>query len=310
MGRFTRRPVYAAAAVGRLLFPAACQGATAAPEARPTTGPAAASTPTGPTRSTGPTTASGTSVPREKPGTAVRKVAPPPAGAEFDYQIGEAYPPADGVTVVVRDRAAAPVPGLYNVCYVNAYQAQPIGAEVAAWRERGLLLTDGSGQEVVDEDWDEVLLDIRTAGKRAAVAQRVNAWVDDCAAKGFQAIEPDNLDSYARSGGLLDVADAVALLRLIVPHAHRRGLAVAQKNAAGDPADGGIGRAGKEAGLDFAVAEECGRYDECGAYRDLYGDHVLVVEYTAAGFARACREAVSVVLRDVAVSASAGRRSC
>ena len=40
----------------------------------------------------------------------------PPANAGFDYQLGEAYAPPSGVTLVVRDRSASPAPGIYNVC--------------------------------------------------------------------------------------------------------------------------------------------------------------------------------------------------
>src|SRR5688572_17294252 len=42
-------------------------------------------------------------------------VALPPAGAPFDYQIGEPYPPHAETRVVSRDRDAAPAPGLYSV---------------------------------------------------------------------------------------------------------------------------------------------------------------------------------------------------
>ncbi|MBT9606684.1 MAG: hypothetical protein IV096_08865, partial [Microbacterium sp.] len=41
-----------------------------------------------------------------------------PSGTAVDYQLGEAYPPADGVGIVVRDRSADPAPGLYSICYV------------------------------------------------------------------------------------------------------------------------------------------------------------------------------------------------
>ncbi|MGO3814770.1 MAG: endo alpha-1,4 polygalactosaminidase, partial [Cellulosimicrobium funkei] len=32
-------------------------------------------------------------------------------------------------------------------------------------------------------------------------------------------------------------------------------------------------------GFDLAVTEECAVFDECAAYTDVYGDHVLQVEY-------------------------------
>src|SRR5262245_45079551 len=49
----------------------------------------------------------------------------PEANAPFDYQLGGAYDPPADVEVLSRDRTDAPAPGLYNVCYVNGFQAQP-----------------------------------------------------------------------------------------------------------------------------------------------------------------------------------------
>ncbi len=34
------------------------------------------------------------------------------------------------------------------------------------------------------------------------------------------------------------------------------------------------------AGFDFAVVEECAAYEECSAYTEVYGDHVLAIDYT------------------------------
>lgn len=218
-------------------------------------------------------------------------VAPPPAGAGFDYQIGGAYPPAPGVGVVSRDHTARPAAGLYNICYVNAFQAQP-GAE-GEWDD--LLLRDADGTVVVDEDWDEALLDLRTADRRQRVAAKVKAWIDDCAAQGYQAIEPDNYDSFTRSRGLLSDADAQAYIRLLSAHAHEKGLAIGQKNTAE------LAGQRQANGLDFAVAEECGEQDNCDEFTPAFGDHVIVIEYTDAGLANACDRwggSLSIVRRD------------
>jgi hypothetical protein len=217
--------------------------------------------------------------------------APPPVKAGFDYQIGGAYTPPAGVEIVSRDHGDAPAAGLYNICYVNAFQAQP-GAE-GEWDD--LLLRDGSGKVVVDEDWGEALLDLRTADKRTRVAAKVNAWVDNCAAKGYQAIEPDNYDSFTRSRGLLSDGDAQAYIRLLSAHAHEKGLAIAQKNTSE------LAGQRQANGLDFAVAEECGEQDNCDEYTPAFGDHVIVIEYTAAGLANACDRwggSLSIVRRD------------
>ncbi|MCX5052316.1 MULTISPECIES: endo alpha-1,4 polygalactosaminidase [unclassified Streptomyces] len=220
----------------------------------------------------------------------------PPRHAGFDYQIGGAYPPPPGTRVVSRDRTASPAPGLYNVCYVNAFQSQP--DERTSWPS-DLLLRDGQGKVVVDGDWGEALLDIRTPAKRQRVAARVNRWIDGCAAKGFDAVEPDNYDSYTRSRHLLTADDATAFVTLLSRHAHARHLAIGQKNT--------VELAGlrKRTGLDFAVAEECAEHDECGAYAKAFDDRVLVIEYSDSGLRKARTgfgDRLSIVRRDVMVS--------
>ncbi|WP_331768229.1 endo alpha-1,4 polygalactosaminidase [Embleya sp. NBC_00896] len=220
----------------------------------------------------------------------------PPAHAGFDYQIGGAYTPPAGVGVVTRDRTAAPAPGLYNICYVNAFQAQPNAEK--EW-DADLLLRDGNGKVVYDGAWGEALLDLRTAAKRTRVAAKVNGWIDECANKGYQAVEPDNYDSFERSRKLLTTTHAKAYISLLSAHAHQRGLAIGQKNTAelaGDRA---------RTGLDFAVAEECGEFTECGDYTEAFGDHVIAIEYTAKGLSNACKgwgDTLSIVRRDVQVS--------
>ncbi|MGW7402646.1 endo alpha-1,4 polygalactosaminidase [Streptomyces sp. NPDC054833] len=220
----------------------------------------------------------------------------PPRHAGFDYQIGGAYPPPKGVRIVSRDRSSSPAPGLYNICYVNAFQAQP--EERAAW-PADLLLRDTDGKPVIDEDWNEPLLDLRTPAKRERVAQTVDRWIDECATKGFDAVEPDNYDSYTRSQDLLTADDATAFIALLSRHAHARHLAIGQKNT---PELAGVR---KKAGLDFAVAEECGEYDECGTYAKAFDDRVVVVEYSDKGLRKAVAgfgDRLSIVRRDRMVS--------
>ncbi|MYW16125.1 hypothetical protein GT045_20545 [Streptomyces sp. SID486] len=220
----------------------------------------------------------------------------PPRGAGFDYQIGGGYRPAAGVRIVSRDRSDSPAPGLYNICYVNAFQAQP--AERSSW-PADLLLRDARGRVVIDEDWHEPLLDIGTPAKRERVARRVNRWIDGCADKGFDAVEPDNYDSYTRSRRLLTTADATAFMTLLSRHAHARHLAIAQKNTAE------LASVRVRTGLDFAVAEECGQYDECEVYAKAFDGRVVDVEYTDSGL-RAARARwggrLSIVRRDRDVS--------
>jgi hypothetical protein len=223
----------------------------------------------------------------------------PPVHGTFDYQIGGAYPPAASVDIVDRDRHAEAVPSAYSICYLNAYQTQP--GTLSWWRAHHprLLLRAGGGF-VEDPGWPgEYLLDTSTAAKRMRLADVLGRWIDGCAARGYEGVEPDNLDSFTRSRGLLSRGDNFSLARLMVGRAHADGVAIAQKNTAGASAAGR-----NRVGFDFAIAEECQRYRECGQYLSAYGRHVIEIEYTdyprqvftAACAARGGR--ISIVLRD------------
>jgi hypothetical protein len=225
--------------------------------------------------------------------TASAQIALPPAGANPDYQLGGAYDPPDGVAIVARDRTADPAPGLYSICYVNAFQTQP--GELADWPD-DLILKDAFGEPVRDPDWpDEAIVDTRDA---AAVAAIVTPWIDACAASAFDAVEFDNLDTYTRTDGTLTRDDNLTVATLLVRAAHDAGLAAGQKNAAEDAR-----LLRDRAGFDFAVTEECAVWDECGAYTAVYGDAVIAVEYTddlPRPFAAMCESDLppSAVLRD------------
>lgn len=230
-------------------------------------------------------------------------VTPPPGGVDVDYQLGGASTPAANVGVVVRDRKAKPAAGSYNVCYVNGFQTQP--GESRFWRDRWSLVLKRGGKPVVDEAWGEWLLDIRTPAKRVALARVMGRWIDRCARDGFDAVEFDNLDSWSRSHGLITRAEARRFARHLVKRSHERGLAAGQKNWAEFD--------GRRAGFDFAVAEECGRYDECGDYVDNYGSRVLVIEYRAVDFRRTCDawgSRLGVVLRDRELAPTGPREWC
>lgn len=221
-------------------------------------------------------------------------VSPPPTAARFSYQLGGPYEPPVGVDVVGRDRTAQPAKGRYSICYVNAFQAQP--DEVYWWqREHPDLLLRRDGALVVDEQWDEPLLDTSDPERLMEV---IGPWVDACAHNGFQAVEADNLDSFTRSQGRLTAAGALRFAHLLADRAHANGLAAGQKNAAELSADA------RRAGFDFAIAEECQIYAECDEYTQVYGDALIEIEYgdqDANAFSAACSargQRVSIERRD------------
>ena len=226
----------------------------------------------------------------------------PPAGAALDYQLGGAYDPMSAVKVVSRDRTAKPAAGLYNICYVNGFQAQPGEEDFWLSEHAELVLRDSSGEPVIDEDWNELMLDTSSADKRAKLAEIIGGFIEGCAKSGFDAVEIDNLDSFSRSGGRLSEQNAVELMALLSKRSHASGLPIAQKNSAE------LVSQRAKLGTDFAIAEECNRYDECGVYTEAYGDMVFVIEYRKSDFDKGCKEFpnLSMVLRDVELTTPGG----
>jgi hypothetical protein len=229
-----------------------------------------------------------------------RPIVLPPANAQFDYQLGGPYRPAASVGIVDRDRTVRAARGKYSICYVNAYQTQPDQRSFWTRRHPTLLLRNAAGGYVTDPGYpDEILLDTRTAAKRARIAAILGGWFAGCAASGYKAIEPDNLDSWTRSQHLLTRRGNLALARLLVRRAHAQRLAIAQKNTSD------VAPLHASIGFDFAVAEECHAYSECSAYTAAYGNRVYEIEYTdnggLANFTAACAalgSRISIIYRD------------
>ena len=215
------------------------------------------------------------------------------------------------MSVVSRDWHAGSAPaGAYGICYVNAFQTQDDESGVARRDERsawpGSLVLTRLGD---DPNWGgEYLVDISTARKRKRAADWIQPMIRTCKRKGFEAVEYDNLDSWTRfddtprAGDVpFGKRDAIAFAALLAKRAHKLGLAVGQKNTV----ELTRRQARRRIGFDFAIAEECGRYDECDGYRRLYGDRVIAIEYRRQDFDAACQSVgarVSVVLRDRDVS--------
>jgi hypothetical protein len=119
---------------------------------------------------------------------------------------------------------------------------------------------------------EERWLDIAHFHKFAAIMQQRIAM---CAEKGFDAVEPDNINGWENKTGFpLTRADQLRYNRWIARQVHRRGMSVALKN---DP------RQAKQlvGDFDFAVVEECFQYNECGYFKPFVaaGKAVFEAEY-------------------------------
>ncbi len=235
---------------------------------------------------------------------------PPPVNAKFDYQIGGEYELPPGVKVVSRDWFMGSAPdGIYAICYINAFQTGGDYPDIDRpderynWPEELVLFDLGD-----DPNWEgEYLIDISTEEKRALAAAWVEPMVRTCRDKGFEAVEYDNLDSWGRFNDTPredDVPfgrdDAIAYAELLADLAHGSGMAAAQKNTGDLPRQ--VSR--EQIGFDFAVVEDCGKWDVCQQYVDVWGDHIVDIEYRKKDFKKTCRlygDAISVVLRDLLV---------
>ncbi len=154
------------------------------------------------------------------------------------------------------------------ICYLNAgayepgrpdstsYPAALLGRELDGW----------PGERWVDVRRLDLLLPL------------IAARMDLCAAKGFDGVEPDNVDGYVNDTGFdLTAADEERFNREVARLAHERGLAVGLKNDL-DQVDV------LEPVFDFAVDEQCAEYRECSRLLPFVkaGKPVLHVEYTVA----------------------------
>ena len=132
----------------------------------------------------------------------------------------------------------------------------------------------------VMDGWpDERWLDVR----RLDVLEPIlAARLDLCRRKGFDGVEPDNVDGYANDTGFpLTAADQLRFNRRLAALAHARGLAVGLKNDL-EQVPALVGS------FDFAVNEQCAEYSECDALAPFVraGKAVFHAEYdlTTAAF--------------------------
>ena len=110
--------------------------------------------------------------------------------------------------------------GAHVVCYVSAGAWENWRPDAGRFPSSVL----GSGNGWPGEKW----LDIR---QLAILRPIMAARFDICKAKGFDAVEPDNVDGYANSTGFpLTGAQQIAYNKMLAGLAHERGLRVGLKN--------------------------------------------------------------------------------
>jgi hypothetical protein len=135
------------------------------------------------------------------------------------------------------------------------------------------------------EGWPgERWLDIRRLDLLGPILER---RMDQCAAKGFDGVEFDNVDGYANSSGFpLTAADQRRFNAWLAGRAHRHGLSVGLKNDLGQ-VRALVGR------FDWALNEQCFQYHECWRLAPFIerGKAVFHVEYELSR-SEFCRKAI------------------
>jgi hypothetical protein len=185
--------------------------------------------------------------------------------------------------------------GIHVLCYVSVGSWED-------WRPDA----DQFPAEVLGRDYEgwpgERWLDIRRIDLLAPI---MRARLDLCRAKGFDGVDPDNIEIYTNPSGFpLTYADQLTYARWLAQEAHARGLAIGLKNAPDMLADA-------LDDFDFAVIESAFYY---GWADDMLpfiaaGKAVFAIEYTDTGveFAAACEwgraHHVSFILKDRALNA-------
>ena len=131
-----------------------------------------------------------------------------------------------------------------------------------------------------------------------------------CKQKGFDAIEPDNMDGYTnRTGFKLTAADQLRYNRWLARAAHERGLAIAMKND-----DGQVNALVSD--YDFAITEDCFDQGWCNRMSPFVeqGKAVLAAEYTDIGarLSKFCPKARNLGFDAILKKRNLGawRRSC
>jgi len=143
--------------------------------------------------------------------------------------------------------------------------------------------------EVLGKDYEgwhgEKWLDIRQMDKLAPI---MLARLDLCKAKGFDAVEPDNMEIHTNDTGFpITYDDQLKYALWLADESHKRGLAIGQKNAPDQVKD-------LLEHFDFAITEDAFYYDWAEDMKPFIeaGKPVFAAEYTDLGgdFESFCRK--------------------
>jgi hypothetical protein len=170
----------------------------------------------------------------------------------------------DGFETSAAEVAALHAEGEHVICYIDAGTAEKFRPDYKEFPKSVL----GRPNGWPGERW----LDIR---QLSVLEPIMTARFQMCKEKGFDAVEPDNIEGYANDTGFpLTAQDQLTYNEWIADEVHSLGMAVLQKND------------GEQTGelqpyFDGVITEQCNQYSECADF-DPYlaaGKPVLNAEY-------------------------------
>jgi hypothetical protein len=171
----------------------------------------------------------------------------------------------DGFDTSAAEVAALHALGKHVICYLDVGTYEPGRPDTSSFPTSVL----GSGVQ----GWPgELWLDV---GNLGALEPIMTARFQMCKEKGFDAVEPDNMDGYENGSGFpLAAQQQLTYDEWVAGEVHSLGMAVFQKND-------GEQTAQLESHFDGALDEQCNQYSECDNFRAYLaaGKPVLNAEY-------------------------------
>jgi hypothetical protein len=183
-------------------------------------------------------------------------------GSKLDTKVKAAVYDVDGFDTPASTVGSLHRMGRHAVCYISVGTWENWRPDAGKFPKSVLGKPDGHWP---GERW----LDIR---QLTALAPIMSARFEMCKDKGFDAVDPDNIDGYQNQTGFkLTASQQLTYDRWVAKAVHTLGLSVAQKN------DGSqIGQL--RSSFDWAVLEQCYAQGWCGTFTPYTSQNRLVVD--------------------------------
>lgn len=183
---------------------------------------------------------------------------------KLDMGVGAAVYDVDGFETSAAEVAALHEAGRHVVCYIDVGTAEDWRPDYGEFPRSAL----GKSNGWPGERW----LDIR---QLAVIEPIMLARFRMCREKGFDAVEPDNIEAFSNKSGFpITAAEQLTYNEWVAQAVHSLGMAVLQKNDGEQAPE-------LQPYFDGALTEQCNQYRECADFDPylLAGKPVIDAEY-------------------------------